>query len=193
MNQSVFDIKKCDFKRLKIGSRAMLLLLFLGAMFGLTGCFESDDGLKKYSRLGETITVPHSKEAVNRAVVIWASTLTNGYSLFDDSKARENYVVFRNDSATVFVLENEPGQFKPWGTSLCLTPPGQLFFGMVIIRLTPATDATQISVAIHARRVIPGKDWNVHTWRFDQEKIRSLPQCAEDEQQVLNSIRSKLN
>jgi len=147
---------------------------------------------KKYSRPGESIIVPYSKEVVSNAIVSWSTELTNHYPLFDETKSRLVYNVFTNDPSTIFVLDNEVNRFAPWGEYACLPASKSSYWATVIIRIASIGGGNRVSVAIHGRHDVRGLVWNIHTLGFEREKSIDIPPCPQDERQVLNQILSKL-
>ncbi len=172
----------------KPGNLCALLLLLA------TSCASSADRqiTKKFSRLGESVTVPYSDTVVSNGIMAWAKTLTNGYALYDNPTARRIFTVFTNDRSTLFVLENRTNAIAPWGQSACLPTDKASYWARVIIRVRPATVGNQVSVAIHGGHFVRGLAFNIHTYEFDHEKDVDLPPCPEDERAVLSELESTM-
>lgn len=168
---------------------ACLLLLVV------SGCTSTADRqiTKKFSRLGQSMTVPYSDTVVSNGIIAWSRTLTNGYVLYDNPTARRIFTVFTNDLATLFVLENRTNAIAPWGRSVCLPPDSASYWATVVIRVRSADVSNQeVSVAIHGRHFVRGSAFNIHTYEFDSEKDVDLPPCPQDERAVLSELESSL-
>ena len=119
----------------KPGNVCALLLLLA------TGCASSADRqiIKKFSRLGESVTVPYGEVAVSNAVASWARTLTNGYVLLDDRATRLKHMSLTNDSGILFSLRNGTNFIGGWGNSACLPPEKSSYWAEIIISVRPVT------------------------------------------------------
>jgi len=159
-----------------------------------TGCAGSRDGRLNtpFSRLGESATVSNSRAAVTNAIVLWSRTLSNGYVLYGDNKARNYHTDLGTDPATLFLFRNRTNAIGSWEKSACLPPENSSYWANVIIRVLPVAEGSKISVAIHGRHFIRGLAWNFHNFTLDHEKEADLPPCGQDERKVLNEILATL-
>lgn len=179
----------------KSGIMCVLLLPLIGLLLLPASCASSADRqtTKKFSRWGESMTVPYSDIVVSNGIVAWAKTLTNGYVLYDNPTARRIFTVFTNDRSTLFVLENRTNAIAAWGRSICLPPDKASYWATVIIRVRTAAVGNQVSVAIHGRHFARGLAFNIHTYEFDHEKDVDLSPCLEDERAILSELKSTMH
>ena len=164
----------------------------LVAALWTTGCLGGTslekEAQQKYRRSGEKKIVQYSESVVSNAIVSWATTLTNGYKLYDNPTARRNPAFFKNDPAIIFLLDNDTNGITPWGPSSCLPGSNSLYWGRIIIWVRPAVEGHEVSVAIHGRYHVAGAAWNFHTFGIDRQKAVDLPACPEDERNILNQL-----
>ena len=148
--------------------------------------------IRQFSRVGESVTVSYSSEAITNAIVVWSRALTNGYVLYDDGGTRRNHVSLRADPATLFMLRHGTGATEVWGKSDCLPSKQASYWADIIIRVIPVVNGNKVSVAIHGRHLVRGLVWNLHTYGFERLKAVDLPPCSQDERQVLDEIQLTL-
>jgi hypothetical protein len=172
-------------------ARNVFLLLAVSSIVAI-GC-ASVGGDHNYRRLGETTLVSTSMVGVSNAVVRWAGTLTNGYSLLCDAEARHSYVglVFKDDPRVVFMLLNEKDSVAPWGRSACQKRGQGLFYATIIIRLQALNEGTKIAVAVHESQVTDRIGFNVHTG-FERGRNIDLAPCSADERAVISELELRL-
>jgi len=97
-------------------------------------------------------------------------------------------MALKTDPATLFMLRNGTNAIGFWGKSACLPPKQSAYWADIIIRVTPVSNGSKISVAIHGRHFVQGLAWNFHTFGFYHEKAVDLLPCPQDERQVLDEI-----
>jgi hypothetical protein len=165
-----------------------LLLLWITSCTGIN----NREYVKQFSRVGESVIISDSRDAITNAIVLWSRTLTNGYVLYGDTDTRLYHTSLKTDPATFFMLRNGTNAAGIWGKSACLPPGKSSYWADIIIRVLPISNSNKVSVAICGLHSVPGLLWNFDTYSFEHEKIKLLPPCPQDERQVLDEILSTL-
>lgn len=168
---------------------SFLSLLCIASCAGIN----NKEYIKQSSRVGESVVISNSIEAITNAIVSWSQTLTNGYVLYNDRETRLKNMTLTNDPATLFMLRNGTNAIGIWGKSACLPTEKSSYWADIIIRVLPISNSNKVSVAICARHAVPGLLWNFDTYSFEHERVKLLPPCPQDERQVLDEILSTLH
>ena len=182
-------------KHLALLATYMASFLLLSCMTGCAGInmgINNKEYVKQFSRLGESVIIPDSRDAITNAIVLWSRTLTNGYVLYGDADTRLYHTDLKTDKATLFLLKNGIGSSEVWGKSACLPAGQSSYWAEIIIRVLPVSNSNNVSITICGTYAVPGLFWNFHAMGFDHEKVKLLPPCPQDERQVLDEILKQL-
>ncbi len=175
---------------MKISNVALAARLLVLTSIVLLGCARWESfRVHNYRRAGENHSVTNSVFAVSNAVVQWAGSVTNGYSLLTDQESRHSFIglLLKDEPGIVFMLLNPQETTAAWGFSECGKQGHGAYHAVIIIRIIIAKLGATISVAIHGSQVVDRMGFDVHTG-FSRGRIIDLLPCAQDELNLFHEI-----